>query len=314
MSIYRFYLKILDFRYRFLKFCKRKNQFAKKPVSSGKMGINIRLDVQRALAEDIGTGDVTAQLLPAEQWVDAEIISREPMLVCGQAWVDAVFSEIDRDIQVVWLVAEGSWQGSATTLCKIQGQVRGILTAERTALNFLQTLSGTATQTHTYLRQLQGYSTTLLDTRKTLPGLRQAQKYAVACAGGVNHRMGLYDAFLIKENHIKACGSVTAAITLARASNQALFVEIEVESLEQLQEALGAKPDRIMLDNFTLEMIVAAVKMNSPKICEIEVSGNVDLNRIDALAKTGVDYISVGSLTKSVRAIDLSLRVRDIHG
>lgn len=273
--------------------------------------MDILSDVKRALAEDIGTGDVTAALLPADMLVHAVIISREPMFVCGQPWVDSVFAEVDSTIRVDWLVAEGSWQASPTTLCELHGQVRGILTAERTALNFLQTLSGTATQTYVYLQQLEGYKTRLLDTRKTIPGLRQAQKYAVACAGAVNHRMGLYDAFLIKENHIKACGSITAAITLARQSKRDLFIEVEVETLDELQEALDAKPNRIMLDNFSWKMIETAVSMNQTGSCELEVSGNVNLSTIAAIAHTGIDYISVGALTKSVRAIDLSLLIKE---
>ncbi|MDP3705042.1 MAG: carboxylating nicotinate-nucleotide diphosphorylase [Legionellaceae bacterium] len=273
--------------------------------------MNILQDVQHALTEDIGSGDVTAALLPVDMLTHAIIISREPMLVCGQPWVNGVFSEIDSSIQVNWLVREGSWQSAPTTLCELHGQVRGILTAERTALNFLQTLSGTATQTYFYLQQLDGYHTRLLDTRKTIPGLRQAQKYAVACAGGVNHRMGLHDAFLIKENHIKACGSITAAIVLARQSKQDLFIEIEVETLDEFREALDAKPNRIMLDNFSYQMIEAAVLMNKHGLCELEVSGNVNLSTIAAIAHTGVDYISVGALTKSVQAIDLSLLIKD---
>jgi len=272
--------------------------------------ITIAEDVRRALAEDVGSGDVTALLLPADKLVHAVIISREPMLVCGQPWVNAVFAQIDPTCQIEWSVLEGSWQAKPTTLCKIHGQIRSILTAERTALNFLQTLSGTATQTYHYLQALVGYKTRLLDTRKTLPGLREAQKYAVACAGGVNHRMGLYDAFLIKENHIQASGSLTAAIELARASKRDLLIEVEVESLAELQEALTAHPDRIMLDNFDLTMIEAAVAMSQASDCELEVSGNVNLTTIAAIARTGVDYISVGSLTKSVHAIDLSLLVQ----
>ncbi|MDP3561656.1 MAG: carboxylating nicotinate-nucleotide diphosphorylase [Legionellaceae bacterium] len=274
--------------------------------------MNILSDVRRALEEDIGSGDVTATLLPHDKLVRAVIISREPMLVCGQAWVECAFSEVDSSISLEWFVTEGSWQASPTTLCELQGPVQHILTAERTALNFLQLLSGTATTVHTYLQQLKGYKTRLLDTRKTIPGLRQAQKYAVSCAGGINHRMGLYDAFLIKENHIKACGSITAAISLANQSKEGLFIEIEVETLEELQEALDAKPDRIMLDNFDINMIETAVIMCKTSPCELEVSGNVDLSSISAIAHTGVDYISVGALTKSVRAIDLSLLISDL--
>lgn len=271
--------------------------------------MKIRADVHRALEEDVGTGDVTSALLASGTWIKAEIISREPMLVCGYPWVNETFAAIDSKIRVNWLVDEGSWQARPTTLCSLEGWARKLLTAERTALNFLQTLSGTATETYRYVQQLKGYKTRLLDTRKTLPGLRYAQKYAVACAGGMNHRMGLYDAFLIKENHIRACGSISAAIAKARMTKQHLLVEIEVENLEEFQEALQAKPDRIMLDNFTLPMIVEAVNTRSSSACELEVSGGVDLATIVEIAQTGVDYISVGAITKSVRAIDLSLLV-----
>ncbi len=270
---------------------------------------DIIIDVMRALAEDIGTGDVTAALLPADLYVKARIISREPMLVCGQPWVNCVFFEIDPTIEIDWLVEEGAWLNEPAVLCSIRGLASNILTAERTALNFMQTLSGTATQTYHYLKRLEGFSTHLLDTRKTLPGLRLAQKYAVSCAGGMNHRLGLYDAFLIKENHIKACGSIQKAIAMARAVPENLLVEVEVETLDELHEALKARPDRILLDNFTLEMMVDAVAMNQLWQCELEVSGGVSLETIAAIAKTGVDYISVGAVTKSVRAIDLSLLV-----
>lgn len=274
--------------------------------------IDIIVDVMRALAEDIGTGDVTATLLPADLNVNAEIISREPMLVCGQPWVNCVFSEIDPKIEVEWLVEEGGWLDEPRVLCSIRGLASNILTAERTALNFMQTLSGTATQTRHYLQRLEGFSTRLLDTRKTLPGLRLAQKYAVACAGGMNHRLGLYDAFLIKENHIRACGSIHKAIAMARGVPGNLLVEVEVESLEELQEALKSRPDRILLDNFTLEMLVDAVAMNQLWQCELEASGGVSLDTVVAIAETGVDFISVGAVTKSVRAIDLSLLVKCI--
>jgi len=273
---------------------------------------NVAADVARALVEDIGSGDITAALLPADLIVQADIISREPMLVCGRPWVEAVFKQIDPAIKLQWLVDEGAWLSEATTLCQVQGLARAILTAERTALNFLQTLSATATQTHHYLQQLKGSNTRLLDTRKTLPGLRLAQKYAVACAGGSNHRLGLYDAFLIKENHIKACGSITAAIELARKINHGLLVEIEVESLDELREALAGMPDRVLLDNFSHEMLVAAVAINQPHQCSLEVSGGVNLASIASIAKTGVQYVSVGAITKSIQAIDLSLLIKDV--
>jgi nicotinate-nucleotide pyrophosphorylase (carboxylating) len=272
----------------------------------------IRADVQHALHEDLGTGDVTAELLPKRMIVEAEIIARQAMLVCGQSWVDAAFDEVDKTIEIEWLVQEGDWLPEPRTLCRIHGTARSILTAERTALNFLQTLSATATQTYHYVQKLKGTKVRLLDTRKTLPGLRVAQKYAVQCGGGVNHRMGLYDAFLIKENHIKACGSVAGAIALARQSNKTLLVEIEVETLAELRQALKAHPDRILLDNFTQEMLVEAVKMNKPKFCELEASGGIDYSNIAKAAQSGVDFISVGAITKSIQAIDLSLLIREV--
>jgi len=197
-------------------------------------------------------------------------------------------------------------------LCQLRGRARDLLTGERTALNFLQTLSGTATQTWEYVQQLQGTSTRLLDTRKTLPGLRMAQKYAVACAGGTNHRLGLYDAFLIKENHIKACGSISRAIEQARRQHPELLLEIEVETLDELQQALAARPDRVLLDNFSLVMLQEAVSINKAYGCALEASGGISLATIKEVALTGVDYISVGAITKSVRAIDLSLLIREV--
>jgi nicotinate-nucleotide pyrophosphorylase (carboxylating) len=269
-------------------------------------------DVKHALFEDVGNEDVTAALLPAHLIVAAEIISREPMLVCGQPWVNEVFHQIDNKIEIEWLVLEGDWLSNQTTLCILHGTASSILTAERTALNFLQTLSATATQTYHYSQKLKGSHTRLLDTRKTIPGLRMAQKYAVRCGGGVNHRMGLYDAFLIKENHIKACGSIAHAITLARQTHKHLLVEIEVESLVELREAFDAHPDRILLDNFSQTMLEQAVKMNQPKYCELEASGGISIDNIAEIAKSGVDFISVGAITKSIKAIDLSLLVREV--
>ena len=267
-------------------------------------------DVQHALLEDVGAGDVTAALLPPEKIVDAVIISREPMLVCGRPWVDETFAQIDSAITLQWMVEEGAWLDKASTLCVLRGFARSILTAERTALNFLQTLSATATQTHHFLQGLSGSKTRLLDTRKTLPGLRRAQKYAVACAGGTNHRLGLFDAFLIKENHIKACGSIRLAIEKARQHAPDLLVEVEVETLEELRQALDCMPDRIMLDNFNVDMIEEAVAINQHR-CELEASGGIDLSTIGRIAQTGVDFISVGAITKSVHAIDLSLLIKD---
>lgn len=272
----------------------------------------INADVQKALSEDIGTGDVSAALLPNNLTVEAEIISREPMLLCGQDWVNTVFHTINSTIKLDWQAGEGQWLPSATTLCKLQGNARDILTGERTALNFLQTLSGTATQTWHYVQELEGTNTKLLDTRKTLPGLRMAQKYAVSCAGGKNHRLGLYDAFLIKENHIKACGSIAKAIEQARQLHPHLLLEIEVETMNELQQALDAKPDRILLDNFNLPMLQDAVALNKTYGCELEASGGMTLSTLKQVAQTGVDYISVGAITKSVHAIDLSLLIREV--
>ena len=272
----------------------------------------VLIDVNRSLQEDLGNGDVTAQLLSADLQVEAEIISREPMLVCGQDWVNQVFQQVDSGISIEWHVNEGQWLDAPQSLCHIKGLAPSILTAERSALNLLQTLSATATQTYHYVQQLKNSGTRLLDTRKTLPGLRYAQKYAVRCAGGVNHRMGLYDAFLIKENHIKSCGSIASAIKAARQVNKHLFVEAEVESLAELREALEAGPDRILLDNFNQEMLIAAVKMNHPKICTLEASGGITLETIAKVAQSGVDFISVGAITKSIQAIDLSLLVREL--
>lgn len=269
-------------------------------------------DVARALAEDVGTGDLTAALLPENATTHASIISREPMLVCGIPWVNQVFSEINSHIQIDWQVEEGDFLSEPCVLANIFGSTRAILTAERTALNFLQTLSGTTTETRRYVRCLDGCHTQLLDTRKTLPGLRQAQKYAVRCGGGVNHRMGLYDAVLIKENHIKACGSITNAVKQARLQGLGQWVEVEVENLEEFREALSAKPDRILLDNFEYAMLVEAVAMNQEKTIVLEASGGVELATLKKIAETGVDYISVGAITKSVRAIDLSLLLNGV--
>lgn len=272
--------------------------------------IDVLNDVTRALTEDIGTGDVSAELLPAHLMVDAEIISREPMVVCGKAWVDAVFVMINPSVQIEWLVNDGDKLSKPTQLCLIRGSARHILTAERTALNFLQTLSGTATVTSHYVSALNNTSCRLLDTRKTLPGLRYAQKYAVLCGGAKNHRMGLYDAFLIKENHIKACGSITNAIHLARNQHKNLLVEVEVETLIELKEALMAGADRVLLDNFSTTMLIEAVAMNKDFNTELEASGGIELSTIKTIADMGVNYISVGAITKSVRAIDLSLLIR----
>lgn len=263
--------------------------------------------VHHALFEDLGAGDVSAQLLPENLQASAQIISREPMVVAGIPWVDATFQQVDASVKIAWQVRDAEFCPVGRVLCTITGPARAILTAERTALNFLQTLSGTATETRRYIEQLRGTHTQLLDTRKTMPGLRYAQKYAVRCGGGVNHRMGLYDAYLIKENHLNAFGSIRNAIEAVRAQQDDLMIEVEVETLAQLKEALALKPDRILLDNFSYDMLKAAIQINQPKQCPLEASGGINLQNIRTIAETGVDFVSVGELTKSVRAIDLSL-------
>lgn len=263
--------------------------------------------VQQALIEDIGSGDLTAQLIPLDKLGQARVFTREFMVVAGQAFVDEVFRQLDPEVKLLWHVKDKDHVVKNTTLFEVKGRARSLLTAERSALNFLQMLSGTATSTYHWLQQLKGTNAQLLDTRKTIPLFRLAQKYAVACGGGRNHRLGLYDAFLIKENHIVACGSITEAIKMAKNIAKAQVIEVEVECLEQLQEAISAGADRVMLDNFCLEEIYAAVKLNQARV-KLEVSGGIDLEKIKVIAASGVDFISVGSLTKNLQAIDLSMR------
>ena len=269
-------------------------------------------DVTRALDEDVSSGDITADLISKNASSKAVILSREPMVVCGIPWVNQVFSNIDSSIHIEWQVSEGDYLAEPMTLAVMTGSVRSILIAERAALNFLQTLSGVATETRRYVVCLKGTQTKLLDTRKTLPGLRYAQKYAVVCGGGVNHRMGLYDAVLIKENHIKACGSIGHAVNMARERALGSWIEVEVESLEEFKEALKAAPDRILLDNFDETMLTEAVALNTSQSIILEASGGIGLSNITSIAKTGVAYISVGAITKSVRAIDLSLLLDEV--
>jgi len=266
------------------------------------------IDIKYFLDEDVGPGDITAAIIPEAAHALAEVVTREDMILCGQSWFDAVFNYLDANVNVNWLVAEGEAVKKNTTLCKLSGSARGLLTGERTALNFLQLLSATATVARQYADAVAGTGCKVLDTRKTIPGLRNAQKYAVACGGCYNHRIGLYDGVLIKENHIMAAGSITRAIATARKLTT-VSVEVEVESIPELVEALAAKPDRIMLDNFSLDDLQAAVKLNAGAI-ELEASGNIDLDNIRAVAETGVDYISIGALTKHVKAIDLSMRIK----
>ena len=263
--------------------------------------------VARALAEDVGSGDVTAALLPADARSRARVISREPAVICGRAWFDEVFRQLDWSVQVAWRVADGAAVAPGDTLCEITGPTRALLTGERTALNFLQTLSGTATAARRYAEAVAHTRARVLDTRKTLPGLRSAQKFATRCGGCLNHRMGLYDLVLIKENHILAAGSIAAALAAARRLFPALEVEVEVEDLPELDQALAAGADIVLLDNFDLAGLRAAVQRAAGRV-RLEASGNVDLENVSAFAETGVDYISVGSLTKHVRAVDLSMR------
>ena len=270
--------------------------------------------VQNALLEDMAGGDVTASLVPAQQRVRGRVITREPMILCGTAWVAETFRQLDRQISLEWQVAEGAQVAAGATLLRLAGLARPILSGERTALNFLQLLSATATAARRFTDAVAGTGCTILDTRKTLPGLRTAQKYAVRCGGARNHRMGLYDMVLIKENHIAAAGSLTQAVASARRLAPRLQVETEVENLGQLEEALVAQPQVVMLDNFTLADLRTAVARNraagSP--VRLEASGGTSLATVRAIAETGVDYISVGAITKHVQAIDLSMRLEFI--
>ncbi len=273
----------------------------------------IREQVSNALIEDLGgelnaANDITANLIDESVNAKATIITREPCVVCGIAWANQAFALIDESVSLTWHVKDGDKVDANTVLVSLEGAARAILTAERTALNFLQTLSATATVTAFYAKFLDGSNTKILDTRKTLPGLRHAQKYAVRCGGGQNHRVGLFDAFLIKENHIFSCGNIEKAVSRAKTMMPGKPVEVEVESLTELEQALGAGADIVMLDNFSNEQIQQAVALNKGQ-CKLEVSGNITDERLASLAKLGVDYISSGALTKHVQAIDLSLRI-----
>lgn len=269
----------------------------------------VAADVMRALAEDLGDGDASAALVDADSRGQAAVIAREPMVLAGQAWFDACFRTLDAECTIDWAHADGDNVAANAQLCVINARARALLTAERSALNFLQTLSGTATTTAAYVARTCGSRTRLLDTRKTLPGLRYAQKYATKVGGAENHRLGLYDAVLIKENHIVAAGGIGPAIARARALWPTLMVEIEVESLSEYFEALTAGPDRIMLDELSMDDMRSAVAAR-PDGIQLEVSGGIDQDRLQSLCALGVDYISIGALTKHVRAIDLSLRWR----
>jgi nicotinate-nucleotide pyrophosphorylase (carboxylating) len=270
---------------------------------------DLQEQVRRALAEDIGSGDLTAALIPEGRAGRATVITRESAIICGGPWVDATFAALDAHVQVDWALAEGAAATAGQVLFRVAGPARALLTGERTALNFLQLLSATATAAQRFVALVAGTGCRVLDTRKTLPGLRTAQKYAVKVGGGQNHRIGLYDGILIKENHILAAGSIAAAVAAARGPHR-VPVEVEVESLMELRQAIDAAADIAMLDDFTLEQMRAAVAMNraSPRPLKLEASGGVDAGNVRAIAETGVDYVSVGGITKHVRAVDLSLR------
>jgi nicotinate-nucleotide pyrophosphorylase (carboxylating) len=267
--------------------------------------------VEAALREDIGSGDVTASLVPATQQVRGAIVTREQAVLCGCAWADETFRRLDPRVRLGWHAADGGRLTPGQVLCEIAGPARPVLTGERTALNFLQLLSATATRARLFVDAVAGTGCRILDTRKTLPGLRTAQKYAVRCGGADNHRMGLYDRVLIKENHILAAGSIGAAIAAARSSAAGIPVEIEVETLDELRAALAGRPDIVMLDDFSLDDLRAAVALNRAHggAVRLEASGGVSLETVRAVAATGVDYVSVGALTKHVQAVDLSMRL-----
>ena len=264
--------------------------------------------VQFALAEDIGSGDITADLIPPHHSAKAQVITREPCIIAGQAWVDEVFRQLDDHVVVEWHVSDGERVEANTPLFSLSGPARSLLTGERAALNYLQLLSGTATACRRYADIVEGTGVKLLDTRKTVPGLRTAQKYAVTCGGCHNHRIGLYDAFLIKENHIAACGGITAAVNKAKENAPGKPVEVEVESLEELNQALTAGVDIVMLDNFSLADMRTAVATTAGK-AKLEASGNVTDKTLRPIADTGVDFISIGALTKDCSAVDLSMRI-----
>jgi len=274
--------------------------------------LTIQDDVARTLAEDVGDGDVSAQLIDADTHLQTRLLVREDAVLCGTAWFDEVFRQCDSSIVVNWSAKDGDLIKTDDVICEVSGPARALLSAERSALNFLQTLSGTATTTHYYAELIKSTNCRILDTRKTIPHLRMAQKYAVTCGGGLNHRIGLFDAYLIKENHLAACGGIAAAAAAARALNPDLLLEIEVESIDQLKQAIDAGVDRALLDNFSLEQTREAVALNNAsrnnKRIQLEASGNITEQSLIEIANTGVDFISIGALTKHLRAIDFSLR------
>ena len=281
-----------------------------KPELTDQLRADIERTVRWALEEDIGSGDITAELIPADKTASATIITREAAIVCGRPWVDEVFHQLDSDIKLEWRVDDGHQIQPNQLLVTLHGNARVLLTGERTALNFLQTLSGTATTAHEYAQLVKGTTIKILDTRKTIPGLRTAQKYAVRCGGCHNHRIGLYDAFLIKENHIAACGGIASAVNKARELHPGKPVEVEVESFDELQQALNARADIIMLDNFSIYDAKEAVRLVNQS-AKVEISGNISANMIDTLIGVRPDFVSSGALTKHVRAVDLSMRVRE---
>lgn len=268
---------------------------------------SIQINIQHALQEDIGEADITALLTPEDEQATATVITREAMILAGQPWVNALIQAYDPSVKITWLKQDGDSIAANSVLFKLAGSARSLLTVERPALNFIQTLSAVATKTADYVKHLDGLNTKLLDTRKTLPGLRIAQKYAVAIGGGQNHRLGLFDAFLIKENHIMAAGGIAQAIAKARAIAPNKPVEVEVETWDELNQALEANADIVMLDNFSQQQMIAAVQHVAGR-CKLEASGNITLDNLREVATTGVDYISMGVLTKDVKAIDLSMR------
>jgi nicotinate-nucleotide pyrophosphorylase (carboxylating) len=277
----------------------------------------VEADVARALAEDLGNGDVTAALLPDAPEI-AYLLCKEDAVVCGRPWFEACHRALDPDVRIDWRVAEGDRVNAGTLLATLQGRSRALVSAERTALNFMQTLSGTATTTAAHVDAVRGTGTRILDTRKTIPGLRLAQKYAVRTGGGMNHRIGLYDAMMLKENHVRVAGSITAAIAAARAANPGLPLIVEVETLVQLREALAAGCERVLIDDFDAETRREAVRIAKSAPFDgaipLEVSGGVDLAGLRAIAEDGVDFISIGGLTKHVRAIDLSMKLGPAPG
>ncbi len=265
--------------------------------------------VANALDEDVGSGDISAELIDASTRLETELLVREDAILCGTPWFDEVFRQCDASIDVRWRARDGDSIEENIVICEISGPARGLLTAERSALNFLQTLSGTATLSKSYVDKIGHTGCRVLDTRKTIPQMRIAQKYAVKCGGGDNHRIGLFDACLIKENHLAAGGGIPATVELAKRLHPGKLLEVEVETIDQLHQAIDAGADRALLDNFTIEAMRDAVKLNGGRI-GLEASGNIELDRLTAIAETGVDYISVGALTKNLRAIDFSLRYR----